>query len=113
MLDIKWIRENQEAFVKGLTDRGFEQEPRELLAQILSLDAQRRETIQKLQELQARRVRHAARVPRWVHDQLDMALADTRDGANLHFGVVLQDVAHAAAGGRQRHLARHELRARR
>ena len=54
MLDIKWIRENQDAFVKGLTDRGSP-EPREILTQILSLDEQRRATIQKLQEAQARR----------------------------------------------------------
>ena len=54
MLDIKWIRENQDAFVKGLTDRGSP-EPRETLNQILSLDEQRRGTIQKLQEAQARR----------------------------------------------------------
>ncbi|MBC8013013.1 MAG: serine--tRNA ligase, partial [Methyloceanibacter sp.] len=50
---MKWIRENQDAFVKGLKDRGFE--PSELLTQILSLDEQRRGTIQKLQEAQARR----------------------------------------------------------
>ena len=54
MLDIKWIRENQEAFVTGLTDRGVD-DPQGTLAQILSLDEQRRETIQKLQERQARR----------------------------------------------------------
>ena len=54
MLDIKWIRENRDAFVKGLTDRGFP-EPRETLTQILKLDEQRRATIQKLQEAQARR----------------------------------------------------------
>ena len=24
MLDIKWIRENQDAFLKGLTDRGID-----------------------------------------------------------------------------------------
>ena len=54
MLDIKWIRENQEAFVKGLTDRGVE-DAKSTLTQILSLDEQRRETIQKLQAAQARR----------------------------------------------------------
>ena len=54
MLDIKWIRENQDAFLKGLTDRGSP-ESRETLTRILSLDEQRRGTIQKLQEAQARR----------------------------------------------------------
>ncbi len=54
MLDIKWIRENQEAFVTGLTDRGFD-DPQGTLTQILTLDEQRRETIQKLQAAQARR----------------------------------------------------------
>ena len=54
MLDIKWIRENQDALLKGLTDRGSP-ESRETLTRILSLDEQRRTTIQKLQEAQARR----------------------------------------------------------
>ena len=54
MLDIKWIRETPDAFVKGLADRGSP-EPRETLNRILSLDEQRRFTIQKLQEAQARR----------------------------------------------------------
>ena len=54
MLDIKWIRENQDAFIKGLTDRGFD-DPKGTLNQILSLDEERRSTIQKLQEAQARR----------------------------------------------------------
>ena len=54
MLDIKWIRDNQDAFLKGLTDRGFD-DPQATLNRILSLDEQRRATIQKLQEAQARR----------------------------------------------------------
>jgi seryl-tRNA synthetase len=54
LLDIKWIRENPDIFLKGLTDRGFP-EPRESLNRILRLDEQRRGTIQKLQEAQARR----------------------------------------------------------
>jgi seryl-tRNA synthetase len=54
VLDIKWIRDNQESFLKGLTDRGFD-DPTATLTQIMSLDEQRRATIQKLQEAQARR----------------------------------------------------------
>jgi seryl-tRNA synthetase len=54
VLDIKWIRDNRDAFVKGLTDRGFD-DPTAILNQILSLDEQRRATIQKVQEAQARR----------------------------------------------------------
>jgi seryl-tRNA synthetase len=54
VLDIKWIRENQDAFLKGLTDRGFD-DPKATLNRILSLDEERRATIQKLQEAQARR----------------------------------------------------------
>jgi seryl-tRNA synthetase len=54
VLDIKWIRDNRDAFVKGLTDRGFD-DPTATLNQILSLDEQRRATIQKVQEAQARR----------------------------------------------------------
>jgi len=55
LLDIKWIRDKQDAFVKGLEARGFEPPPRELLTQILKLDEERRGTIQQLQEAQARR----------------------------------------------------------
>ncbi len=54
MLDIKWIRENQDAFVAGLKNRGADGSE-EMLTQILRLDEQRRATIQKLQEAQARR----------------------------------------------------------
>jgi seryl-tRNA synthetase len=55
LLDIKWIRDHQDAFVKGLEARGFEPRPRELLTRILKLDEERRGTIQQLQEAQARR----------------------------------------------------------
>ncbi len=55
MLDIKWIRENQEAFLRGLENRGFQPAPREVLAELLKLDGERRKTIQTLQEAQARR----------------------------------------------------------
>jgi seryl-tRNA synthetase len=54
LLDIKWIRDNRDAFVKGLADRGADGAG-EILTQILSLDEQRRGAIQKLQEAQARR----------------------------------------------------------
>jgi seryl-tRNA synthetase len=54
VLDIKWIRDNRDAFLKGLTDRGFD-DPAATLNRILSLDEERRGTIQQLQEAQARR----------------------------------------------------------
>jgi seryl-tRNA synthetase len=54
VLDIKWIRDNQDAFLKGLTDRGYD-DPKGTLTRILSLDEERRATIQKLQDAQARR----------------------------------------------------------
>jgi seryl-tRNA synthetase len=54
VLDIKWIRDNQDAFVKGLNDRGYD-DPEATLTRILSLDEERRAAIQKLQEAQARR----------------------------------------------------------
>jgi len=54
VLDVKWIRDNQDAFLKGLTHRGFPN-PKGALNQILKLDEERRETIQVLQEAQSRR----------------------------------------------------------
>ena len=55
MLDVKWIRDNKDAFIKGLTDRGFEASARATLNKILKLDEERRAAIQKLQDAQARR----------------------------------------------------------
>jgi seryl-tRNA synthetase len=54
VLDIKWIRDHPVAFVKGLHDRGFDA-PTATLNRVLSLDEERRATIQKLQEAQTRR----------------------------------------------------------
>ena len=51
MFDIKWIRENPEAFDKGLLVRGLEP----LSAKAVELDEQRRAHLVKLQEAQARR----------------------------------------------------------
>ncbi len=51
MFDIKWIRDNPEAFDEGMRKRGLES-PRESL---LALDDQRREHIRKLQDAQERR----------------------------------------------------------
>ena len=55
MLDVKWIRENPDAFVTGLKKRNLTPDPTEILNQIMTIDSQRRETIQQLQDLQARR----------------------------------------------------------
>jgi seryl-tRNA synthetase len=55
LLDIKWIRDNQDAFLKGLRDRGFEPAPDAILKQLLDLDEERRAIIQQLQDAQARR----------------------------------------------------------
>jgi seryl-tRNA synthetase len=55
LLDIKWIRENPDAFVAAIAARGFESGARDLLTQILKADEERRGTIQQLQEAQSRR----------------------------------------------------------
>jgi len=51
MYDIKWIRENPDAFDRGLTRRGLEP----LAAKLLKLDESRRALITKLEQAQARR----------------------------------------------------------
>jgi seryl-tRNA synthetase len=51
MHDIKWIRENREAFDRGLKRRGLEPQAERLLA----IDERRRAIIQKLEHAQARR----------------------------------------------------------
>jgi seryl-tRNA synthetase len=51
MYDIKWIRENPEAFDRGLTRRGLEP----LSARLIALDEKRRTAITKFEQAQARR----------------------------------------------------------
>jgi seryl-tRNA synthetase len=51
MHDIKWIRENPDAFDRGLARRGL----KKLSGEVLQLDQERRDHLQKLQEAQARR----------------------------------------------------------
>ena len=51
MFDIKWIRDNAEAFDAGLKKRGLAPQAAELIA----LDEARRAHVTKLQEAQARR----------------------------------------------------------
>jgi seryl-tRNA synthetase len=51
MFDLRWIRESPEAFDKGLTRRALEP----MSAQVLALDARRRNAQTELQELQTRR----------------------------------------------------------
>jgi seryl-tRNA synthetase len=51
MLDLKWIREAPEAFDEGLRRRGLEP----LAAQVIALDAGRREAVTALQAMQTRR----------------------------------------------------------
>ena len=51
MFDIKWIRENPEAFDAGLKKRGLSP----LSAELIALDESRRAVVTKLQEAQARR----------------------------------------------------------
>jgi seryl-tRNA synthetase len=51
VFDIKWIRENPEAFDEGLKKRGLEP----LSARLLELDEERRKTLTALQEAQSRR----------------------------------------------------------
>src|SRR5262245_32424039 len=51
MLDIKWIRDNPEAFDKALKNRGMEPQAQSIVA----FDEDRRKAIQTLQDLQSRR----------------------------------------------------------
>jgi seryl-tRNA synthetase len=51
MLDLRWIREAPEAFDEGLRRRGMEPQG----ARIIALDAERREAVTVLQEMQTRR----------------------------------------------------------
>lgn len=58
MLDIKWIRENPEAFDRALKNRGLEAAAQSIIA----FDEDRRKAIQSLQEVQNRRNQVAKRI---------------------------------------------------
>ncbi|MEM6496762.1 MAG: serine--tRNA ligase, partial [Pseudomonadota bacterium] len=51
MFDMKWIRDNPEAFDKGLSSRGLEP----LSAKLIEMDEARRQHLTKLQDAQSRR----------------------------------------------------------
>lgn len=59
MLDIKWIRENPEAFDQALKNRGVEGTTAQ---SIISFDEERRKTIQNLQDVQNRRNQVAKKI---------------------------------------------------
>ena len=51
MFDLKWIRDNQDAFDAAMVKRGLEPNA----AKILEMDEQRRKNVSELQEFQSRR----------------------------------------------------------
>ncbi len=59
MHDIKWIRENREAFDAALARRGLDAQS----AELLSFDEQRRRELTELQEMQAKRNEIAKQIP--------------------------------------------------
>ena len=59
MHDIKWIRENLEAFVAALARRGLDAQS----AELLGYDEQRRRELTELQEMQAKRNEIAKHIP--------------------------------------------------
>ena len=52
MLDIKFIRENQEAVEKAARDKGVDHKP---VALVIKLDKKRRELLQKVEEIRAQK----------------------------------------------------------
>jgi len=60
MYEIKWIRDNQDEFLKGLKRRGLNAEP--LLHQILTLDEERRQLVTKVQAWQEIRNRKSGEI---------------------------------------------------
>lgn len=72
MLDIKWIRENLEAFDAAMARRGREKESPKLL----DLDKRRREALTSLQECQERRNTASKEIGKAMAAK-DMALADS------------------------------------
>ncbi|HEX9568983.1 MAG TPA: serine--tRNA ligase, partial [Rhodospirillales bacterium] len=58
MFDIKWIRDNPEAFDAGMARRGLKPQAEALL----ELDAKRRDALTRAQEIQAERNRLAKEI---------------------------------------------------
>src|SRR5687768_9221273 len=72
MYDIRWIRENADAFDRGLQRRGLEK----LSSSLLALDDQRRAAIGKSQAAQERRNALSKEIGKAM-GQKDLALAET------------------------------------
>jgi seryl-tRNA synthetase len=78
MIDIKWIRENPEKLDKNLTRKGLEPQS----AKIIALDADRRELVGLIQQLQ-----HARNVKA-------QSLSTTQDKNSLEFQSLREDAKH-------------------
>lgn len=74
MLDIKFVRENVEAIKKACDLKGIEAD----LDELLELDAKRRETIQKMEELQAELNKSSKEVPNMEGEAKEQALKDLK-----------------------------------
>ncbi|MBN8543269.1 MAG: serine--tRNA ligase [Alphaproteobacteria bacterium] len=73
MHDIKFIRENPDAFTRALKRRPAIENPEGLTAKLLELDTQRRKEITELQELQAKRNDVAKQIPMAKKEGKDVA----------------------------------------
>ncbi|MBW8282243.1 MAG: serine--tRNA ligase [Rhizobium sp.] len=80
MLDIKWIRDNDEALDAALAKRGAEP----LSAGLIALDEKRRSVVQSLQDMQARR-NAASKEIGAAMGRKDMELADKLKAEIAHF----------------------------
>ena len=96
MYDIKWIRENAEAFNRGLTSRGAQP----LSDFLLQLDGVRREAVATLQDAQEQRNTAASEIGQFIAKK-DFLAADARKIKASHLKDVINnlEVARVQADG--------------
>src|SRR6266850_131325 len=83
MHDIKWIRENPDAFDRALKRRGLPDEA----ARLISIDERRRATIAKAEQAQARRNAASQELDAALAQIPNLPLAEVPDGADEHGNV--------------------------
>lgn len=97
MHDIKFIRDNPDAFTRALKRRPAIEDPEGLTAKLLELDTQRRREITELQELQAKRNDVAKQIPMAKKEGKDVALL-IEEGNRIKQRIVELEATHSEGG---------------
>jgi seryl-tRNA synthetase len=98
MFDVKWIRENPDAFIRGLSRRGMgPAEAKAAAEEILEIDRRRREHIVRLETLQAQSNSYSASIPLAL-SRMDQAEVERLKKKSARVKAEIKEIK-ASAGG--------------